>query len=93
MTERLVRLIRKEWVSFDGSSPSDPLELPADRFLNKIYWWAIRHAQEQEDLDRFDRHLWIPPKGVRAPAGSPWSAEAETAAFQNLAAAINGGPA
>lgn len=91
MTLRLVMLVRKEWASFDGLMASqnvDPLLLPPDRFLSLVYWWAVRNASEQADIDKFDRRLWIPPKGRAAPAGSPWSAEAETAAFGSLAAQV-----
>lgn len=88
MTARLLGIAAREWAVFDGESVTDPLLLPADRFFNRVYWWAIRNAQEQSDIDRFDRKLWMPPKGRAAAPGSPWSAEAETAAFGELAAAF-----
>jgi hypothetical protein len=88
VTQRLVGLARREWASFDGESVTDPLLLPPDRFLNRIYWWAIRNAQEQEQIDKFDRRLWRPPRGKAAAPGSPWSPEAETSAFAALAAQV-----
>lgn len=91
MTQRLVRLIRDDWSAFDGylaSRKVDPLRLAPDRFFSLIYWWATRNASEQAQLDRFDRMLWMPPKGIAAAKGSPWSPEAETAAFASVASAL-----
>jgi hypothetical protein len=88
VTQRLFGLARREWASFDGESVTDPLVLPADRFLNRVYWWAIRNATEQEQISKFDRALWRPPRGKAAAPGSPWSPEAETAAFAALAAQV-----
>lgn len=96
MTQRLLATVKARWAHFDGWATAhlaggDPLELPLDRLLNLLYYWLIRGASE-EDVQKFDARLWRPPKGQAAPAGSPWSPEAETAAFQSLAAAIKGGP-
>jgi hypothetical protein len=88
VTVRLVGLARREWASFDGSIVEDPLLLPPDRFLNRVYWWAIKNASEQSQIDKFDRKLWRPPRGKRAAPGSPWSPEAETQAFASLAAQV-----
>lgn len=95
MTVRLLTLAKHHWHKIDGSSVEDPLDLPPDRFFNRIYWWATKDAYDQKELDKFERQLWRPPKGVRAPAGSPWSPEAETQAFQAFSAQFNamaGGP-
>lgn len=89
MTSRLVGLAEHHWTKIDGllaSRGEDPLLLPPDRFLNLIYWWATKDAADQKELDKFDRRLWRPPPGVRAPAGSPWSPEAETQAFAAFSA-------
>lgn len=89
MTRRLIGLAREHWAKIDGMMASrglDPLELPGDRFLNLIYWWATKDAVDQQALDKFDRQVWRPPKGVRPPPGSPWSAEAETKAFAAFSA-------
>lgn len=94
MTQRLIAIARKHWATFDGllaSQGLDPMFIPIDRMLNVVYWWATRNATEEADIDKFDRHLWMPPKGVAPPKGSPWSAEAETAAFANVAAAFGVG--
>lgn len=94
MTSRLVGLLAREWSLFDGELASlglDPLLLPPDRFFNLGYWWAVRNAQSQTDVDKFDRRLWMPPKGKAPEPGSPWSPEAETAAFGELAAAFGVG--
>lgn len=94
MTHRLLNLAKRDWASFDGQAASqgfDPLELPADRMLNLIYWWFTHDAADQADVDRFDRQLWRPPAGTAPAPGSPWSPEAETEAFQSLAAAFGVG--
>jgi hypothetical protein len=65
------------------------MELPIDRFLNLVYHWAIRNAQSENDVSKFDRRLWVPPKGVEPPEESPWSAQNETSAFQALKKALN----
>ena len=91
MTMRLVGLARREWASLDGELSSrgiDPLLMPPDRFLNLIYWWATHNAAEQQQIDKFDRKLWRPPRGKAAAPGSPWSPENETAAFAALAAQV-----
>ena len=41
-----------------------------------------------DEVKKFDQRLWVPPKGVVPPKGSPWSAEAETAAFKSFASAF-----
>lgn len=56
--------------------------------LNLIYFWATRNAQDEQTLAKFDRKLWMPPKGEEAPAESPWSAANETSAFKALKAAL-----
>lgn len=90
MTARLIGLIKNEWSAFDGllaSQDVDPMLLPFDRFLNTVHWWATKEAT-QESLTRFERRLWMPPKGEAPAPGSPWSPEAETAAFASLAAQV-----
>src|SRR3546814_6036105 len=56
--------------------------------LNLIYYWATRNAQDEAALAKFDRKLWMPPKGEEAPAESPWSAQNETDAFKAFKAQI-----
>lgn len=65
----------------------DPLDLLPARFCSLVYYWAVRNADE-DGKTKFDRRLWMPPKGVAPPPGSPWSPEAETAAFGSLAAQV-----
>lgn len=86
-----MNLARQHWATFDGWAAArnvDPLDLPPDRMLSLVYYWSIRNADSREAIDKFDRRLWMPPKGREAPKGSPWSAEAETAAFGSLAAQV-----
>ena len=94
MTARLVAIARHHWAVLDGWAASrlvDPLVMPPDRMLSLVYYWATRNATEQADIDKFNRHLWLPPKGVVPPPHSPWSAESERAAFGSLAAAVGSG--
>ena len=91
---RLLWAARDSWASFDGWAAStlsgaetDPLRLPPDRFFNLIYYWIVRDG-EPDEVKKFDQRLWVPPKGVVPPKGSPWSAEAETAAFKSFASAF-----
>lgn len=67
-------------------------KLELDRFCNFIWWWMTRNAQNQQDVDKLKAKLWMPPKNelVNAVADkrSPWSPEAETAAFGALKASL-----
>lgn len=80
---------------FDGwcatTSPTDPLDLPIDRFLNLVYAWLIRNIDSEEELTKLDGRLWVPPKGEAPAEQSIWSAENETRAFSAFAASIKGG--
>lgn len=94
MTQRLLATIKAHWVAFDGWAVTvlaggDPLRLPLDRYLNLIYHWLTDGA-DREEIAKFDKRLWMPPKGVAAPKGSPWSAEAETGAFRAFVAQVKG---
>lgn len=62
------------------------------RYLNLAYWWAIKDASEQTDIDKFDRQLWMPPPGLQQeiPEESPWSPANETAAFAAFSAEFQG---
>lgn len=96
MTARLLNTAKARWSAFDGwaaatMSGADPLDLPFDRLLNLIYHWIVKDA-DPDEVPKFDARLWRPPPGRAAAPGSPWSPEAETAAFRGLAAAIKGGP-
>lgn len=94
MTQRLVALASHYWASMDGllaSQSVDPLDLPPDRFLSVVYWWALRNADDQREIAKFDRRLWRPPPGIAPAAGSPWSPEAENEAFGAFAASVGMG--
>lgn len=91
MTQRLVYLAGQHWPVIDGMLASqgvDPLSLPWDRFLNTIYWWATRDATSQA-VAKFEAQLWRPPPNEAPAPGSPWSPEAETAAFKALKAGVS----
>ena len=69
------------------------MELPFDRFLNKVYYFAIENA-DPKDRVRFDVRLNMPDvkavKAGKAITAGPWSPEAETAALGSLAAQLTG---
>jgi len=91
VTFRLLHLASENWTTLEGwatSRNTDLMDLPIDRMLNLIYFWATRNAPDERALAKFDRKLWMPPKGEEAPAESPWSAANETSAFQALKAAL-----
>lgn len=86
MTQRLTAIAVEHWKDIDGFSVAHNMgrlsEMPLDRFTNFIWWWATKEA-DSKDREKFERRLYMPPKGV-APTTGPWSAEAETAAFGAL---------
>lgn len=91
MTFRLLHLASENWPTLEGwatSRNTDLMDLPIDRMLNLIYFWATRNAQDEQTLAKFDRKLWMPPKGEEAPPESPWSAANETDAFKAFKAQI-----
>lgn len=80
-----------DWTEFDGWAVTqgfDPLDLPVDRLLSVIYFWATKDGDESGKA-RFDTRLYMPPKGV-APTVGPWTAEAETSAFSSFKAQMTG---
>ncbi len=91
MTFRLLHLASENWSTLEGwatSRNTDLAELRIDRMLNLIYYWATRNADTEQTLAKFNRKLWMPPKGEEAPKESPWSAANETSAFKALKAAL-----
>lgn len=92
VTLRLILSAESQWARFDGWCASlgiEPLELAPDRFLNLIYYWLVRYADEAEQ-GKIDRQLWMPPVGYTGPiTEGPWTAEAEMAAFNAFAAELN----
>ena len=91
MTFRLLHLASENWPTLEGwatSRNTDIAELPIDRMLNLIYYWATRNADDEQALAKFDRRLWMPPKGEEPPPESPWSSASETNAFKTLKAAL-----
>lgn len=86
---RLTATARARWHEFDGWAAScgvDPLDLPIDRFLNLVYYWLMQGVKPSE-RDRVEAQLAAPPSGadpaeVEEDPDSPWSADAEMAAFR-----------
>lgn len=75
------------WAVSRNMPPLDEMELR--RFCNLVYWWATKDAENDAAVKRFEARLWQPPKGVAPAPGSPWSPEAENAAFGAFKAAVN----
>lgn len=88
---RLAGLANDHWWQIDGFAVSrnmPPLaEMAVDRFCSFVRWFFLREADSTE-VAKFEAQVWRPPKGVAPAKSSPWSAEAETAAFQALKAGI-----
>lgn len=93
MTLRLIATAQANWVMLDGWAMSRNIELESldlNRFLNLVYYWLTRKAEDEKELKKFDAKLYMPPKGVRAEPGSPWSPESETAAFDSFVSEVSG---
>lgn len=86
MTQRLTAVAVDQWRDLDGYAVAHNMgrlsDMPLDRFTNFVWWWAVQGA-DQKDREKFERRLFMPPKGV-APTTGPWTAEAEAAAFGAL---------
>lgn len=88
VTLRLLDLAKRHWDQFDGwCREIDPMDLPVHRMLSFVYHWATQNADE-DGLKKWERRLWMPPKGVEATEG-PWAREAEMSAFRGLASELN----
>lgn len=92
MSARLVGIALANWLPLDGFAVGHGLpplgDLPIERLCAFVYWWATRNAQEEKDVARFDRQLWLPPApDVEVKAG-PWSPEAEMASLRGLKASL-----
>jgi len=64
----------------------DPMELPLDRLLNFVYFWATEEATE-EDRRKFDAQVFRPLPGKAATVG-PWAPENENKALHSLGASL-----
>lgn len=87
MTARLSGLAKRNWRTIDGfavgHAVGDLEELPLERFVNFIWWFFTRNA-EQKDVDKFEAKVWQPPvadMGKPIDPRSPWSPENEMKAF------------
>lgn len=89
---RLTATARHNWSMFDGwcaSRAVDPLALPVDRFLNLVYYWLTRNANERRKRE-IDSELDRVPANEQQTGPideGAWSAEEEMAAFQQAASA------
>jgi len=96
VTVRLVRTAVGNWETLDGYAVAhgmpDLRDLPLDRFCNFV-WYMLTRNSEKKDVDQMRAKLWVPPPKSTAPIpkNSPWSAEAETAAFKAVRAQLTGG--
>lgn len=96
MTVRLVRTAVANWDTLDGYAVAhgmgDLRDLPLERFCAFVWYMMTRFA-EKKDIDQMRSKLWVPPPKSTAPipTNSPWSAEAETAAFRAVKAQLSPG--
>jgi hypothetical protein len=96
VTVRLVRTAVANWETLDGYAVAhgmgDLRLLELDRFCNYVWYMLTRNA-EKKDIDSMRAKLWVPPPKSAAPIprNSPWSAEAETAAFKAVKAQLTSG--
>ena len=96
MTVRLVHTAVANWETLDGYAVAhgmaDLRTLTLERFCNYVWFMLTRNA-EQKDIDKLRARLWVPPPKSTAPIpkNSPWSAEAETRAFQAVKAQLTSG--
>lgn len=68
--------------------------LPLRRFCAFLWWFFTHRADDPHAVEKFRSRLWQPPPGVEVTdERSPWSPEAETAAFASLKADVGGGKA
>jgi hypothetical protein len=83
-----------DWQTLDGWAMSRGLgdleEMEVSRFVNLVWYWMIRNAEDQKDIEKLRLKLWVPPKNPRVPVRDlgPWSAENETKAFKALKTAL-----
>lgn len=91
MTLRLASMAREHWRDVNGYALScglrgdDLLDMEVDDFTSFVWFWATRNA-DKEGLEKFKTTLWQPPAGEEGEG--VWSAESETAAFNQLASAL-----
>jgi hypothetical protein len=96
VTVRLVRTAVSNWDTLDGYAVAhnmgDLRLLELERFCNFVWFMMTRFA-EKKDVDAMRAKLWVPPPKSKAPIpkNSPWSAEAETAAFRAVKAQLTSG--
>jgi hypothetical protein len=87
----------EHWTVFDGWAGTkgvDPMQMPVDRFLNLVYFYATENAEEQDKI-KFDMRLNMPDAKARqtgraATEGSMWSKEKEEAALADFVGMLGG---
>ena len=73
----------------DGTSETDMMALPLDRFLNRVLQW-LRARMTDKDWRSFESRLHRPPPGVD-PASGPWSDAEMAAAFNAFSSEFSKG--
>lgn len=72
--------VAAHWPQFDASFPDDPLELPPDRFFNRVQTW-LQQRMKPADWDSYWLRINLPLPGEEATSG-PWSEQEMAAAFK-----------
>jgi hypothetical protein len=90
----LVGALDRYWTKINGwalSQGVDLHDLHFDGLLDLTYYWLTKDAEE-EDVEKFDSRLWLPPKNVKPEAlkDSPWSDEATRASLAAFAEGVGG---
>lgn len=79
------------WVDLDGYAAArnlpDLSQMSIERFSHLVWYW-LTNGGDTREVGKLRAKVWRPPAGEVAPAGSPWSAESEMAAFSSLKSAL-----
>lgn len=94
VVQRLVGTLDHYWTRFNGWAVAQgvsPLELHFDELLDLTYYWLIKDAGEEEEVEKFNSRLWMPPKKAKVTAAdSPWSDAATKASLAAFAEGMAG---
>lgn len=73
----------EHWAFFNGwcvANGVKPLKLSMADFCDLVYYWASRHASEEEQA-KLDETIGEPPEGEEGAETPGWSREEQLAAF------------
>ena len=76
----MIQAAEVNWEMMDGTTAEDLLELPLDRFCNRVLTFMRAHMSQSEWAS-FQFRLDLPPIGV-SPTIGPWAEEAMSRGFE-----------